>query len=171
WPAQAWTAFAGSPQVASLRRLSLLFGLLGHEGAQELFHTPGPLFLRSLMLMGQTGDGDELARVGATAGSLAWLTSLELPGCGLTAEGVQALAEAPFAPQLRLFCVAGNPIQAAGVRAILRSPLADGRLLDFHLHHCDLSPATLRRLVRWRGLRRVTRLDRKSTRLDSTPLP
>jgi uncharacterized protein (TIGR02996 family) len=166
-PAWSWRALARSPRSARLRRLSLLFGLLGHEGAQELFHTPGPLFLRSLMLMGQTGDGDELARVVATAPSLAWLTSLELPGCGLTAEGVRALAEAPFARQLRLFCVAGNPIQAAGVRAIVRSPLADGRLLDFHLHHCDLSPATLRRLVRWRGLRRVTRLEVGSDVLDA----
>src|SRR5262249_17500779 len=65
----------------------------------------------------------------------------------------------PFVPRLGLFCVAGNTIQSRGVQAVLRSGLAGGQLTELHLHHCRLAPGTLRRLMAWRGLANVTKIE------------
>lgn len=165
-PFEEWRTFARSPHVGGLRRLTLLFSLIDDAGARALFHTPSRLRLRSLMVMGHPQEHNSLPEILATAPSLAGLTSFEAPGCHIDGQGVETLLTAPFVPNLRLFCVAGNPIEARGIAAITRSRLSPQRLDELHLHHCDLRPSTLRRLFRWRGLANVTKLEITSNALD-----
>jgi uncharacterized protein (TIGR02996 family) len=169
-PAAAWAELARSPHAGRLRRLHLLFGLLGVEGAAALFGTPGPLRLHALTVMGMQHGGDELAGLVARSPALAGLTALELAACGITAAGVAPLLAAPFTPRLSLFCVAGNRIGARGLQAMLRSPLAGGGLTELHLHHCQLPPGALRRLMHWRGLANVARIELGNNRLDTAAL-
>src|SRR5262249_38743509 len=138
-----WAEFAASPHVARLRRLTLLHGILDEAGCRSLFQTPGPLSLYSLMLM---GGPESMAPLLAKSPALCPLTALELVTCDFGPESVRTLLEAPFVPNLRQFCVAGNSIQSRGLQAILRSPLKNGRLDDFHLHHCNLPPGALKKL-------------------------
>jgi uncharacterized protein (TIGR02996 family) len=166
FPAEAWGRLATSPHVGRLRRLALLHNLLSVEGAIRLLHTPGSLRLHSLLLMGVSGDSPGLAPVIATSPALAELTALELVACSIDHQSVEALMEAHFVPNLRLLCLAGNRIQARGLQAVLRSQLSAGSLDDLHLHHCELPPSVLRRLVRWRGLANVVRLEMGSNHFD-----
>jgi uncharacterized protein (TIGR02996 family) len=164
FPPGDWAEFAASPNVARLRRLTLLHAILDEAGCRALFQTPGPLSLFSLMLM---GGNEAMAPILAKSPALGPLTALELVTCGFGPESVRTLLEAPFVPNLRQFCVAGNPIQSRGLHAILRSPLKDGRLDDFHLHHCTLPPGALKKLFSWPGLANVTRLELGSNNLDA----
>jgi uncharacterized protein (TIGR02996 family) len=166
FPTSAWAELARSPHAAGLRRLHLLYGLLTEEGAAGLFQTPGTLRLNALMIMGLQGNGDVLAGLLSAAPALAPLTALELPGCNITVAGMRQLLGAPFVGHLRLFCVAGNTVQSRGVEALLRSPLAAGGLTELHLHHCRLRPGTLRRLMSWRGLANVTRIELGNNTFD-----
>jgi hypothetical protein len=119
------------------------------------------------MLMGGT---EEMAPLLAKSAALHPLTALELVTCGFGPESVRTLLEAPFVPNLRQFCVAGNLIQARGLQTILRSPLKGGNLDDFHLHHCNLPPGALKRLFGWPGLAHVTRLELGTNTLDADAL-
>jgi hypothetical protein len=162
--ASSWGSLASSPNVHALRRLTLLHAILDEAGCQALFHTQGPLRLHSLMMLGGSAP---MAQAMATSPALSTLTALELVSCGFGAEEVKALAQAPFAPNLRQFCVAGNTIGARGMQAILGSPLKGKALDDLHLHHCDLPPGSLKRLFAWPGLENVTRLELGSNDLDA----
>jgi uncharacterized protein (TIGR02996 family) len=170
FPASAWAELARSPHVARLRRLHLLYALLDEEGAAGLFRTPGPLRLHALMIMGMRGSGDVLTGLLSTSAALAELTSLELPGCNISVAGLRQLLSGPFIARLNLFCVAGNTVQSRGMGAILSSPLARGRLTELHLHHCRLQPGTLRKLMAWRGLVNVTKLELGNNTLDVTAM-
>lgn len=164
FPAAAWAEFAASPHVAGLRRLTLLHGILDEPGCQALFHTDGPLNLYSLMLLGGSA-----AMAGAIASSpaLRSLTAVEAVACGFGAEEVKALLEAPFVPNLRQFCVAGNTIGTRGLQAILSSRLKGKALDDLHLHHCNLPAGAMKRLFAWQGLTNVTRLELGSNDLSA----
>jgi hypothetical protein len=166
FPPDAWARLAASPYIGRLRRLSLLHGLLDDDSASQLLHTPGPLRLHSLMVIGMTGHGQAFAGLIARSPALADLTALELVACDISHEAVGTLMQAPFVGNLHLLCLAGNRIQARGLLAVLASPLSAGSLDDLHLHHCDLPPGALRRLFRWRGLANVTRLELGSNQLD-----
>ena len=158
-----WRELAASPNAANLRRLTLLHSLLDEAGCQALFQTPGPLSLHSLMLM---GGSEAMAPILAKSPALGPLTALELVTCEFGPESVRTLLAAPFVANLRQFCVAGNQIQAAGLQAVLRSPLREGRLDDLHLHHCGLPPGALKKLFAWPGLENVTRMELGSNTLD-----
>jgi uncharacterized protein (TIGR02996 family) len=166
FPGSAWSELVRSPHIAGLRRFHLLYALLDEDGAAGLLQTPGALRLHALMIMGLRGNGDVLAGLLSKSPALAELTALELPGCNLSAAGLRQLLSAEFVPGLSLFCVAGNTIQSRGMRALLSSPLARGRLTELHLHHCRLQPGTLRKLTAWRGLTNVTKLELGNNSFD-----
>ncbi len=164
--ADGWAHLARSPHVARLRRLSLLHNLLDEDGAAALLLTPGPLRLWSLMVYGLTGDPMGFAELAARSAALAELTVMELMACGIDGAGMQALMKAAFVPRLRVLCLAGNRIQARGLRAVLGSPLTTGALGEIHLHHCELPHGVLRQLWRWPGLAGVVRLELGSNHID-----
>ena len=161
-----WSELARSPHVARLRRLHLLYAMLNEEGAAALFQTPGALRLHALMVMGMQGSGDVLTGLLSKSSAMAELTSLELPGCNISVAGLRQLLSGAFLPGLNLFCVAGNTVQSRGMGAILSSPLADGRLTELHLHNCQLQPGTLRKLMSWRGLLNVTKIELGNNSFD-----
>src|SRR5262249_14457652 len=133
----AW--FAGSPQLATLRALSVLG--LGADDLSGLAASPHLTGLRALRLH---SNGLAHAGVRALTGAttLSALEELDLSGPGyyesyyddpiITTRGMQALAAWPGLSRLRRLTLDGSNIRQTGLRALLRSPNA-GALKELSL--------------------------------------
>lgn len=165
-PPVSWRLLGESAHVGRVRRLSLMYQLINPEGLSLLFGPESRLRPHVLRVMGQTGVPLELPEVFVSSPALRDLTGLEVAGCELSTGGVARLLDAPFIGQLALFCIAGSRLTARGAQAMMRSPLAGGALADVHLHHSQLAPGTLRRLLGWRGMANVTHLEVDAAGLD-----
>jgi uncharacterized protein (TIGR02996 family) len=137
WEPEELEALFAPPLVARLRELRF-----GDSGGEEEFAVLEPHANLRLEALGFGGDSygigdDGLSRIAEDA-RFASLLTLELPNCGLTAEGIFQLARSPHVKQLRDLELTGgsnssNEIGADGAEAIANS--ANFR----HLEHLALA--------------------------------
>lgn len=135
--AKALAALVSAPSFGGLRRLDLQGpgnGLgRGFEALERALDLPR---LEALGL-GQGSIRAAGARRLAASSKLKQLVELDLSGCGLKGEGVEALAAAKL-PRLRRLSLVSNSIDAGGMEALARGPLLGSvRDLDLAGNKCQ----------------------------------
>jgi hypothetical protein len=127
-PAHGGIAIASSPHLTKLRQLSFSGGSyqanrIGDDGALALTvptALPGLTNVAVNSCEGITSHG-----FGAFVESARFATMQQLwaGGCQIADDGIAALARSPHAAALRALNLHGNPITAAGTRALAESPI------------------------------------------------
>lgn len=141
WPALRELDGLRLPATTSVAELRALFPdpspnlrELGASGAAELARAP-----------------HELTRVSTG------LTSLDLSRTSLERSGLEAISHSPYASTLLALDVSGCDLTDEAVEALARSPL--DRLVELDLSANRLSMRAVRALAGWRGLAHVTTLN------------
>ncbi len=142
-------AFAARAELPSIERLNLGENALGPRGVAAL--TPAPWLRRVERLrLGMNALGDDGARALANA-PLDALRELDLREIWIEAPGAQALANAPWLPNLRRLDLYFNKIGPRGARALASAPLH--HLEELVLWECNLDADAARDLAQSEALR------------------
>ncbi|QGJ72032.1 Hypothetical protein PBC10988_37470 [Planctomycetales bacterium 10988] len=120
-----------SSQSSNLERLLLEHNHIGAEGLAALAESPHWTSLQQLKLSRNNSLGRKGIESLAGAKSLNHLVSLGLQECGLWPADIEMLAQAPFAPQLKVLQLSRNRLLDEGVLRLVKSKNFENlRVLD-----------------------------------------